>query len=201
MLFCAPDDDGAPSSAGHQLFEGPRTNRLTPRPDFESRRRIGFDSRRLGSGNCLPDYSPPDWLCDCGLPGGRRRGERGIVAQQVGQLVAERVDPILEPFVEHVADHDHAALRPLAHAAEVGVAELSLSALAGGERQHQRRNGVRADIVAASHVVDDPAPFGGEILHGGGILDHACGGLPAGVVQCNSTSASEQTGKAASRHG
>src|SRR5579872_6231511 len=46
----------------------------------------------------------------------RLRGERGLAIEEAGEVVAERIDAEFEALVEHVADHDHAAVRPLSHA-------------------------------------------------------------------------------------
>jgi hypothetical protein len=56
--------------------------------------------------------------------------ERRLTAQEVGDLAAERIDAVFEALIEHVADHDHAALRPLTYASEIRVIELGLPAVA-----------------------------------------------------------------------
>jgi hypothetical protein len=68
-------------------------------------------------------------------------------------------------LVEHVADHNHAALAPLAHAAQFGMAELGHDALACHERTKQRPDGVCAHAMALGNVLDDLLPFGREFLH------------------------------------
>jgi hypothetical protein len=51
--------------------------------------------------------------------------ERRLTAQEVGDFAAERVDAVFEALIEHVANHDHAALRPLTHASGIRVIERS----------------------------------------------------------------------------
>ena len=102
-----------------------------------------------------------------GLRPGRGRGQRGRAAQQPGELGAERVDPGLERVVEHVPDHDHAALRPLAHAAELGMAELRLAAAAGDERRQQRARGIGRDAVAIGDLRHAAGGFRGKLGHRG----------------------------------
>jgi hypothetical protein len=46
------------------------------------------------------------------------------MSDNIGQLGAERTDPAFQVVVEHIADHDHAAARPLAHAAQIRMVEL-----------------------------------------------------------------------------
>ena len=79
-----------------------------------------------------------------------RRRERASITQEA-QFDAERVDPGLESVVEHVADHDHAAARPLAHAAELGVAELGSAVPCPATRAESR-------VSAASVLTRDAAP-------------------------------------------
>ena len=51
-----------------------------------------------------------------------------------GQIAAQRINPVLQRDIEHVADHDHAAGDPLAHAAELLVIELGHAAAALAQR-------------------------------------------------------------------
>ncbi len=81
--------------------------------------------------------------------------QRAAGFEQSGQFVAERVDPGLEAVIEHVADHDHAALRPLPHAAELGVVELSLTAVSLGERGEKDERRFEAETVTLCDVRDD----------------------------------------------
>ena len=85
--------------------------------------------------------------------------------QKSGKLVAERVDSSFEAVVEHVADHDHSALRPLPHAAEIGMIELRLASIPFGKRAEQGDRGVEADSMAFRRLADHAKPFGREVLH------------------------------------
>ena len=105
----------------------------------------------------LPGW-PWDWT---GLAERDGRGEEADGAKQPCELGAEGVHPRLQRVVEHVADHDHAALRPLAHAAEVGVVELRLASSAGDQRREQLYDGALADAVALRDVSDDAASLRG----------------------------------------
>ena len=61
----------------------------------------------------------------------------------------------LEPVIEHVADHDHAALRPLPHTAELGMIELRLTTAASRERRQQLSDGIAADAVTSGDIGND----------------------------------------------
>ena len=91
--------------------------------------------------------------------------ERRLTAQEVGDLAAERVDAVFEALIEHVANHDHATLRPLTHASEIRVIELGLRSVAELECAEQGRHGIAADPMATRQVIDNLAPFGAEFLH------------------------------------
>ena len=91
--------------------------------------------------------------------------ERRLTAQEVGDLAAERIDAVFEALIEHVANHDHAALRPLTHASEIRVIELGLRSVAELECAEQGRHGIAADPMATRQVIDNLAPFGAEFLH------------------------------------
>ncbi|WP_382238074.1 hypothetical protein [Hansschlegelia quercus] len=56
---------------------------------------------------------------------------------------------MLETVVEHVADHQHASLRPLPHPAELRMAELRHRAAAGRKRDGHRNSCVFAEPVLA----------------------------------------------------
>ena len=76
--------------------------------------------------------------------GKRLRLEGASRRDQPGQIGAERVDARLQRVVEHVADHHHAAARPLAEPAELGLVELDLPAAGarqGGGQPFGRRDG------------------------------------------------------------
>ena len=53
-----------------------------------------------------------------------RSGEVRVAADQRRQFVAYRVDPRLEPVVEHVRDHDRSARHPLSRTPELGMVKL-----------------------------------------------------------------------------
>jgi hypothetical protein len=57
-----------------------------------------------------------------------------LAPQEVGKFVAERIDAMLQALIEHVANHDHSALRPLSHAAELWMIELRLTPISLRER-------------------------------------------------------------------
>src|ERR1700730_13892513 len=90
--------------------------------------------------------------------------EGRLAAHEVGDLAAERVNAVFEALIEHVADHDHAALRPLTHAAEIRVIELGLRAVAALKCAEQGRYGIAADPIAQRQVIDDLVPVGAEFL-------------------------------------
>ena len=81
------------------------------------------------------------------------------------QLGAEGVDAGLERVVEHVADHDHAAPRPLAHAAQLGVVELGHGAAARDQGAKKRQHRAAAHAVAPLQVLDEPSGFGRQLSH------------------------------------
>ena len=83
-----------------------------------------------------------------------------------GQVVAQRGHLRLEPLIEHIADHHQAALRPLTHAAEFGVIELSLATAAGHDRRQQLTGGIAADAVAAGNFRHLLLACVGQSLHG-----------------------------------
>ena len=68
-------------------------------------------------------------------------------------------------MIEHVADHDHSALRPLSHPAEIGVIELRLAPLSFGQRAEQGDRGVEADAMALRRFGDHAKSFGREGVH------------------------------------
>ncbi|MGB8901093.1 MAG: hypothetical protein WCC90_18450 [Methylocella sp.] len=72
---------------------------------------------------------------------------------------------MFEALIEHVANHDHATLRPLTHASEIRVIELGLRSVAELECAEQGRHGIAADPMATRQVIDNLAPFGAEFLH------------------------------------
>ena len=72
---------------------------------------------------------------------------------------------MLQRVVEHVTDHDHAALGPLAHATQLGVVELGTGAVAGRDRAQECQHGIATDAVALRQLVDDPATVRGQVHH------------------------------------
>jgi hypothetical protein len=91
--------------------------------------------------------------------------------EEAGQLVAERIDASFQARIEHVADHDHAALRPLSHPAEIGMVELRLATIAPSEGAKQRLHRLDADPMALCDLGRNAKPFGREVLHGRSIPD------------------------------
>jgi len=90
----------------------------------------------------------------------------GLAGHQAGQFGAQVINTALEVVVEHVADHRHAALHPLAGAAEFGVAELGHAAVAVDDGLQHRQHGVKAKAVALGHVLDGLLACGGKLWHG-----------------------------------
>ncbi len=86
--------------------------------------------------------------------------------QEAGQIGTQRVHAALQAVVEHIADHDHPALRPLAHAAEFRMAELRHPAAAGAERRKQRLGRACANAMALGHLGHQMAALFRQILHG-----------------------------------
>jgi hypothetical protein len=66
-----------------------------------------------------------------------------LAPQEASKCIAERVDAIFQVLIEHVANHDHSALRPLSHAAELGVIELRLAPISLRERAEQGERHVK----------------------------------------------------------
>ena len=73
---------------------------------------------------------------------------------------------MLQALIEHVANHDHSALRPLSHAAKIGMAELRLGSVALNERTEHGDHGFDAYRMAPGDVFQNAKPFGRKILHG-----------------------------------
>src|SRR5208283_3764688 len=93
-------------------------------------------------------------------------GEEGLAAKQRRQFVTERVNTKFQALIEHVANHDHAALRPLSHPAEIGVIELRLGSVALDERTNHADYGLEAHRMSAGDVLQNSSPLGREIHHG-----------------------------------
>jgi hypothetical protein len=85
--------------------------------------------------------------------------ERWLVMQEAGKLAAKGVDAMLQTLVEHVADHDHSALRPLSHSAEIGMVELRLASIACSERAQQGDRRVKANAVTLGDIGHYAQPF------------------------------------------
>ena len=105
--------------------------------------------------------SADDGATGCGCGAKTRHPQHG------GQIRAQRIHPLLQAVIEHVADHDHAAGTPLAHAAEFRVAELRHRAAAGGDGTQQGQRGIGAHAVALGDVVEGAAALRGQFMHGG----------------------------------
>jgi hypothetical protein len=70
-------------------------------------------------------------------------------------------------MVEHVAHHDHAALRPLAHPAELRMVELCHGTVTCHQGTKQSQNSACTDTVPLSDLGDDVLTFRGEFMHAG----------------------------------
>ena len=77
------------------------------------------------------DFSPPLGFA-IEKAGPRAAGSAAV--QEASKFVAERIDAMLQALIEHVANHDHAALRPLAHPAEIWMIELRVAPISVRER-------------------------------------------------------------------
>jgi hypothetical protein len=97
---------------------------------------------------------------------GRVLGAHRLFAQYAREFVAKRIDAMLQTMIKHVADHDHATLRPLPHAAEIGMIELCLRSVALRQRVEQHGNGVEANAMAHRGIFQTARSFRGEVLHG-----------------------------------
>ncbi len=95
-----------------------------------------------------------------------------MVGEQVGEFVAECVDPALQRGVEHVAEHQHAALHPLARAAEFRVAELGHAAVAVEHGDQHVDDCILAEAVTQGDVLDDLLALRCKLLHfdGSGVV-------------------------------
>src|ERR1700684_3227649 len=72
---------------------------------------------------------------------------------------------MLQALIEHVANHDHSALRPLSHAAELWMIELRLAPISLRQRAEQRKRHVKADPMARCDIGHDSKTFGREVRH------------------------------------
>ena len=103
----------------------------------------------------------------------RPRDEHTRATQHGGQIRAQCIHALLQAVVEHVADHDHAASAPLAHAAEFRVTELRHRAPPRRRRREARSARHRRRAVALGDNVQGAAALRGQVLHGGILL--GCG--------------------------
>ena len=113
----------------------------------------------------LPDRKFPDTAPALRLKTPNFAFNRIVTALETGELVAERIDAILQALIEHVANHDHSALRPLSHAAEIGMIELCLVSISSCERPEQSESCLKADSMSPRDIGHDAKPFWREILH------------------------------------
>ncbi|MFZ2109921.1 MAG: hypothetical protein WAV18_31870 [Roseiarcus sp.] len=88
-----------------------------------------------------------------------------MVAREAREFVAEFIDAMFQSLIEHVADHDHAASRPLSHAAEIRMIELRLGSIAERERVEHRESRLEAHPVAARDLGDHAKTVWREIRH------------------------------------
>src|SRR5208283_4156046 len=95
-----------------------------------------------------------------------RQGERheGLLFQDLRKLGAQTVDLGFQAVIEHIADHGHAALQPLAAAAQLRVVELCHGPVAVNQRMQQSHHGIGTDPVALSQFVDPLPSLFGEFL-------------------------------------
>jgi len=91
--------------------------------------------------------------------------KQGLAPHQRRQLVAERVDAVFEALVEHVANHDHPTLGPLAHSTKIGVTELRLGPVPERQRTNKRDGSIKADAVPTRNLFEDLASLRCQILH------------------------------------
>src|SRR5271163_4331963 len=133
-----------------------------------SRGRIAELHRPPWAGRARPGHEQADAAAALHLrlrlPGGET--ERRLTIEEAGQLAAERVDASFQALIEHVADHDHAASRPLSHAAEIGIVKLRLASIAPRQRVKQGGHGLDADPVALGDLGGYAKPVGREVVHG-----------------------------------
>ena len=90
---------------------------------------------------------------------------RGLVGDDAGQFVAQPVNGGLQGIVEHVPDHGHAALHPLAWAAEVRVLELGQAPPPSDQCVQHVAHGFGADAVAIRQIFDQSLSLGRELAH------------------------------------
>ncbi|MDV7393653.1 hypothetical protein RZS08_19915, partial [Arthrospira platensis SPKY1] len=90
----------------------------------------------------------------------------GLARHQAGQVATQPIDPALQHMVKHVGQHDHAALHPLAGAAELGMIELRHPAIAVDDGVQHARDGVRTETVPLGEIVDHLLAGGSEGAHG-----------------------------------
>ena len=89
-----------------------------------------------------------------------------LVGAQARQLGAQVVDPALEVVVEHVTNHGHAALHPLAGATEFVMAELGHAAIAVDHGREHALHRIEAKAVALGDVLNGVDANRGELSHG-----------------------------------
>lgn len=83
-----------------------------------------------------------------GRAGGREHSARlRRIGKERGEVAAKRIDLGLEAVIEHIADHRHAAAKPLPRTAQFRMVELRHAALAPRDRIHHDLNGRDADII------------------------------------------------------
>jgi hypothetical protein len=73
---------------------------------------------------------------------------------------------MLQALIEHIANHDHSAWRPLSQTAEVGMIELRLVSISAHKRANQGNRGVKAYRMAFCNIGQNAKPFGSKFLHG-----------------------------------
>lgn len=91
--------------------------------------------------------------------------QAGLTGEEVADVPAQGVHSAFEEIVEHVADHDHAALHPLAGATEFPMTELGHAAVAIEDGEKHVSDGIDAKAVLVCQIVDDLLTLGRELLH------------------------------------
>src|SRR5258708_35345768 len=96
------------------------------------------------------------------MAGGGANKEGGLVCHQAGKLGTEPIDPAFQVVVEHVGDHGHSPLHPLAGATKFGVIELGHAAVTANHRLQQAQHGIRAEPMSLGYFFDQLLAGGGE---------------------------------------
>ena len=85
--------------------------------------------------------------------------QSGLTGEDPGELRTEGIDAALQSIVEHVAEHQHAALHPLAGAAKLGVVELGRGAITVAYGKQHVGHGILAEVVTLGKIIDNLLAF------------------------------------------